>query len=59
MNVIERDFVNKLKQDEKNMVAFRLHPDLHKKLKLFCMQEGIKMQDFLSKTVEQAMKDDE
>jgi len=51
--------VNKLKQDEKNMVAFRLHPDLHKKLKLFCMQEGIKMQDFLSKTVEQAMKDDE
>lgn len=54
----ERDFVNKMKQDEKMMVAFRLHPDLHRKIKLFCLEKSIKMQDFLSKTIEEAMKDE-
>jgi len=46
-----------MKQDEKAMVAFRLHPDLHKKMKQLCIEKGMKMQDFLSKIVEQALEE--
>jgi len=49
--------VNNIKQFEKNMVAFRLHPDLHRKMKLLCLEKNITMQDFLSDIVEKELKE--
>ena len=31
----------------------RLPPDLHKELKLFCVEKGISMQDFIMKAIEE------
>ena len=45
-----------MKKTEKMMVAFRLPIELHKKIKQHCLDHNIKMQDFLSETVEKALE---
>ena len=37
-------------------VPYRLHPVDHKKLKLFCVEHGIPMQQLLEKAVQEYLK---
>ncbi|NEU27048.1 hypothetical protein G3M74_13175 [Paenibacillus polymyxa] len=37
-------------------IPYRLDPQEHKKLKLFCVEHGIPMQQFLDKAVNEYMK---
>lgn len=37
-------------------IPYRMHPAEHKQLKLFCVEKGISMQEFIDKAVQEHKK---
>ena len=44
-------------KDNQKTFLLRLPEDLHKELKLFCVEKGISMQDFIMKAIDEQVND--